>query len=326
MKLLLPVLATLCIAACARVPPSVPSAAPSPPVAARTAPFADYHQHLVSPGFAPIAELPQRDAKALLAMLDAAGIERAVVLSVAYSFADERKKLPNPDALSTAENDWTSAQVTSSNGRLVGFCSANPLREAALAEMERCLRLPGMRGIKLHVGNSGLSFRNADHVTRLGAWFGLAQRRGVPILIHMRPRGGADYGAADVPVFLDKLVARAPDVPIIVAHLGASSPGYPDQNDEVMGAFAAAAERHSPLMRNVYFDVAANLWDDSTPDNPQRVAARMRQIGIDRFLYGTDLSSAGGSIASAWQYFRKRLPLTDAEFAQITGIRLLFDR
>jgi hypothetical protein len=40
----------------------------------RTAPLVDYHQHLVSPAFAPIAKLPERDGAALLRELDAAGI------------------------------------------------------------------------------------------------------------------------------------------------------------------------------------------------------------------------------------------------------------
>src|SRR5678815_5853230 len=69
------------------------------PSAAIPTPRVDFHQHLVSPAFAPIAKLPQRDGRALLAELDSAGIERAVVLSVGYSFADERKNLPDPDRL-----------------------------------------------------------------------------------------------------------------------------------------------------------------------------------------------------------------------------------
>src|SRR3954470_4208452 len=88
-------------------------------------PLIDYHQHLVSPAFAPIVKLPERDAKALLAELDAAGIRKALVLSVGYSFADERKKLEDPDRLTRMENDWTSAQVVAAGGRLIGFCSAN---------------------------------------------------------------------------------------------------------------------------------------------------------------------------------------------------------
>src|SRR5688572_19259166 len=135
--------------------------------AERAAPFVDYHQHLVSAPFEPLVKLPQRDAAALVRELDAAGIEKAVVLSVGYSFADERKKLPDPDRLTREENDWTSAQVSRYPTRLIGFCSANYLRDAALQEIERCLRLPGMTGIKIHVGNNGISFRDDAHLQRL---------------------------------------------------------------------------------------------------------------------------------------------------------------
>jgi predicted TIM-barrel fold metal-dependent hydrolase len=152
-------------------------------------PLIDYHQHLVSPAFAPIVKLPVRDGRALLSELDAAGIRRAVVLSVAYSFADERKKLDDPDRLSRAENDWTSAQVAASGGRLIGFCSANPLRDAAVAELERCLRLPGMKGVKLHFGNAGITLRDSTQVARVTEVFRLAERLKAPILVHMRARG-----------------------------------------------------------------------------------------------------------------------------------------
>lgn len=295
--------------------------APSPRL---LVPYADYHQHLVSPEFAVVAKAPERDARALLAELDTAGIRKAIVLSVGYSFADERKQLSDPDGRTRAENDWTSAQVGLGNGRLIGFCSANPMRDAALAEVERCLGLPGMAGIKIHVGNGGLSFRNPDHVARLGSLFALAERRQVPVLVHMRPRGGSDYGAEDVPVFLDRIVARAPSVPVIVAHLGASSPGYVAQNDEVMAAFAAAAR--SPAMRNIFFDVSANIGDATTTAEAATVVQRMRQIGIDHFVYGSDLSPPGGTIASGWQQFRNKLPLTEAELRRIADRRLPFLR
>src|ERR671916_765514 len=93
----------------------------------RAAPIVDYHQHLVSPAFEPIVKLPQRDGAALVRELDAAGIDQAVVLSVGYSFADERKGLSDPDRLTREENDWTSSEVARNAPRLIGFCSANPL-------------------------------------------------------------------------------------------------------------------------------------------------------------------------------------------------------
>jgi predicted TIM-barrel fold metal-dependent hydrolase len=279
----------------------------------------DYHQHLVSPAFAPIVKLPQRDGRALLAELDAAGIEKAVVLSVGYSFADERKKLPDPDRLTREENDWTSAQVAASGGRLIGFCSANPLRAVALAELERCLRLPGMRGIKLHFGNGGVTLRDSAHAARLAELFTLAERLRAPVLVHMRARGGLNYGAEDARLFLDRLVAVAPSIEIVVAHLAGSGPGYTAQQDSLMAVFGAAAERGDPRMRNVYFDVATNVTAETTPEEGALVAKRIRQVGARHVLYGSDLSPPGGSIRSGWEIFRDRTPLTTEEKRTIAG-------
>ena len=290
------------------------------------APRVDYHQHLVSPAFAPLVKLPPRDARALLAELDSAGIAKAGVLSVGYSFADERKQLPDPDGLMRRENDWTSAQVTSANGRLVGFCSANPLRDAAVAELERCLALPGMRGIKLHFGNGGITLRDPAHVARLVPVFALAERRHAPVLVHMRARGGTNYGAEDAALFLDRLVPVAPSVDIIVAHLGGAGPGYPAQADSVMAVFGAAAERGDPRLRHLYFDVATVVTAESTPADGALVARRVRQLGATHVLYGSDLSPPGGSIAAGWEIFRSHVPLTEAEMRTIAGNVLEFIR
>lgn len=282
-------------------------------------PRVDYHQHLVSPAFAPIVKLPPRDAKALLAELDAAGIGRAVVLSVGYSFADERKQLEDPDHLTRAENDWTSAQVAGSGGRLIGFCSANPLRAVALEELQRCLGLPGMKGIKLHFGNAGVSLRDPAHATRIAQVFALAERLRAPVLVHMRARGNTDYGAEDAQLFLDKVVPASPSIEIVVAHFGGSGPGYPPQTDSVMAFFGAASERADPRMRNIYFDVATVVAGETTPAEAALVAARVRQVGANRVLYGSDLSPPGGSIRTGWEIFRDKVPLAAGELRTIAG-------
>jgi predicted TIM-barrel fold metal-dependent hydrolase len=285
--------------------------------ACASAPLVDYHQHLVSPAFAPIAKHAERDGAALVRELDEAGIKRAVVLSVGYSFADERKGLTDPDRLTREENDWTAAEVAKQPSRLIGFCSANPLRSAALQELERCLGLPGMVGIKLHLGNSGISLRDASHLARVQEVFALAQRLRAPVLVHMRARGGANYGAEDARIFLDKVVPVAPDIEIVVAHFGGAGPGYPPQADEVMAVFAEAAERKDPRMRNLYFDVATIVTEESTPADAELVARRIRQVGVNRVLYGSDLNPPGGSIRRGWEIFRGKVPLREREWRQI---------
>jgi len=313
----LPLAFALILTACSTVSSEVPR-----PVT----PAVDYHQHLVSPAFAPIAKVPPRDAKALIAELDAAGIRRAVVLSVGYSFGDERKKFGDPDRLTREENDWTSVEVSRSGGRLIGFCSANPLREEALRELERCLALPGMAGIKQHLGNAGVSLRNPEQLARMQQLIALAQRLLVPVLVHMRARGGLNYGAEDARIFIEHILPHAPDIDIIVAHLGGSGPGYPRQNDEVMAVFGDAAERRDPRMRHVYFDVATNVTAQATPEDGALAAKRIRQVGAKRILYGSDLSPPGGSIRAGWEIFHAKVPLTPAEFRHIANNRTRFAR
>ena len=303
---------------------SIALLAPCPLLSAASAaaiPKVDHHQHLVSPAFAPIAKLPERDAAALRRELDAAGIERAIVLSVAYSFADERKGLGDPDRLTREENDWTSAQVSRSGGRLIGFCSANPLRAAAIEELTRCLALPGMRGIKQHFGNSGVSLRNAEQLARMKEIFELAQRGRAPVLVHMRARGGESYGAQDAQLFLDRLVPLAPDVAIVVAHLGSAGPGYA-QADDIMAVFGAAARAKHASMRNLYIDVATNVTPETTTEEASLIVKRIRDVGASRILYGSDLSPPGGSIAKGWELFRTKLPLTEAELRTIAANEL----
>lgn len=71
------------------------------------------HQHLISPAFTKIIDQPELDGAAQLRLLDAAGIRRGVVLSMGYSFGDERTrvKVADFDRATRAENDWTSQQV-----------------------------------------------------------------------------------------------------------------------------------------------------------------------------------------------------------------------
>jgi predicted TIM-barrel fold metal-dependent hydrolase len=289
-------------------------------------PRVDYHQHLVSAAFSPIAQLPERNGAALVRELDASGIDRAVVLSVGYSFADERKALSDPDGLTRAENDWTSAEVVENAPRLVGFCSANPLREAALQELDRCLALPGMVGIKVHMGNSGVTLRDLSHLSKLRQLFALAQRRSAPILVHMRARGGLNFGAKDARLFVDELLPVAHSVEVLVAHLGGAGPGYPSQNDEVLEVLAQAAQRRDPRVRHLYVDVATNVTSDTSPEDGALIARRIRSLGVSRVLYGSDLSPPGGSISAGWEIFRRKIPLTNAELRRIARNRTAFLR
>ena len=80
---------------------------------AQAANIIDHHQHLFSPQVLSVFSAPKAITAAdLIAQMDAAGVDRAVVLSTAYEFSNPFKK-PGPDeyARVRAENDWVSMQA-----------------------------------------------------------------------------------------------------------------------------------------------------------------------------------------------------------------------
>jgi predicted TIM-barrel fold metal-dependent hydrolase len=191
----------------------------------------DYHQHLYSPeAGARSSPWPNGiDAAYLVAQLDAAGIGRAVVLSVAYSFSNPNKPLvPDEYARVRAENDWTGAQVAKYPHRLIGFCSVNPLRSYALKEIARCSKDPALRtGLKLHFGNSDVNVDNPDHLARVRRVFHVANKYRMAIVVHLHANidHHRPYGAEEARIFLEQLLPEAPDVPVQIAHL-AGGGGY----------------------------------------------------------------------------------------------------
>jgi predicted TIM-barrel fold metal-dependent hydrolase len=302
----------LCLTACSTVHTAArEESVPAPRYAA--------HQHLISPAFAKVIDQPVLDGASLLTMLDSAGIQRGIVLSMGYSFGDERKaaKVAEPDRATSEENDWTSQQVTHSHGRLLGFCSVNPLRDAALAEIGRCLALPGIVGLKLHFGNSGVTLRDSAMAQRMEQVFALANARHAAIIVHMRARGGTNYGAEDAQLFIDRLLPRAPDVVVQVAHL-AGGGEFPDNAEQAMDVFAAAIERGDPRTRNLYFDQTTVATATTTPEDGLRIARTIRRVGPARVFFGSDMPVGGNPPpAEGWAIFRAKVPLTAAEMRTI---------
>ncbi|MEO6255917.1 MAG: amidohydrolase family protein [Sphingomicrobium sp.] len=255
------------------------------------------------------------DAAALIAQLDEAGISRAVVLSVAYWFGSDFRSIKPADeyAAVRAENDWVAEQVALYPDRLVGFCSVNPLRSYAVAELERCAASGHFRGLKLHFGNSDVDLRKPDHMAAIARLFAAANRLHMAIVVHLWTSPEFDQsGDVHARLFLNAL-SSAPDVPLQIAHLA----GGGRSSLLALEAFAAAFEAHDPRTRHLYFDVATSA-DKETAANLAKDVALMRRIGLDRILYGSDLSPPNPPPLAGWAGFH-RMPLTDSEFRRIAA-------
>ena len=256
-------------------------------------------------------------ADRLVAELDAAGVKRAVVLSVAFWFGSPRRKVEDEYAKVRAENDWVAQQVARFPDRLVGFCSFNPLKDYALEELDRCTKNPNFKGLKLHFGNSGVDLLNPQHVEKVRQVFRAANEKRLPIVAHLWTTDKR-YGREHSEIFLKQIVPAAPDIPIQIAHMAASGPNY--HSDDALEVYANAAVAGDPRMKNVYFDVASMVTRNTRPEVLALVAKRLRQLGLQRVLFGSDRAPGGSndSPKDAWEAFR-RLSLSEAEFRKVAG-------
>ena len=263
-------------------------------------------------------------ADRLIKQLDSAGIKRAIVLSEAYWFGsalmpgvDSSLSIADEHAKVRAENDWVAEQVAKYPSRLVAFCSVNPLKSYAVDEIERCGTNPAFRGLKLHLANSEVDLRSPDHVARLARVFRTANQHRLPIVAHIRPRR-QPYGREDAEIMLREVLPEAPDVPIQIAHF-AGWGGYDDATDQAAEAFADAVARRDPATRNLYFDIATIVFPGTAIERRQQIAQRIRQLGLKRVVFGSDLSDPGGSARWYWEQVLQLIPLTKGELATIAS-------
>ena len=278
-------------------------------------PAVDHHQHLFGPLTQSLAPTtPRLDADGLVRLLDAAGIGRAVVLSLGYQFGNpNRPSVEDEYAKVRGENDWTAHQVARHRDRLIGFCGLNPLKDYAEEEIRRCAGEPSLRtGLKLHFGNSDVQLDNPEHVAKVKSVFARANAVGMAIAVHLhgsvtrkRP-----HGAQQARTFLEQLLPAAPDAVVQVAHL-TSAGGWESEVDEAMSVFAEAIRRSDPRTRRLYFDISGvglPEWQKHAP----AVAAGIRQVGTERTLFGSDGTADVMRPIEAWEAFRQ-LPLTVQE-------------
>lgn len=223
------------------------------PLAGQLVPIADHHQHLFSPAAGALVSGDSTSqgisARDVIALLDSAGIRRALVLSVAYTWGSANRTAQNEYEKVKAENDWTAAQVALYPDRLRLFCSFNPLKPYAMDELSRCAKDKQLRrGLKLHFGNSDVDLDNPLDVK------------------------------------------------------------------QVRKIFAA---RHDSRVKNLWFDVTSVVLPGISPEKAKLAAARIREIGVRRVVYGSD-AHAGGNPAprELWKAFLE-LPLTQEEFGII---------
>ena len=262
-------------------------------------PAADHHQHVASPEMVVFQGYANQGITAITAenvikLLDAAGIQKGVLLSTAYAYGRPGREPQDEYTRVKAENDWVGAQAALYPKRLVAFCGFNPLKDYAVDEITRCARDPRLnRGIKLHFGNSDVQLEKPEHLEKLKAVFRAANANRMAIVVHARASISLDrpYGAEQARLFLEQLMPLAANITVQIAHLAGSGPGYDDSlADAALEVYIGAIAKHDPRTKNLWFDLTSNANPANSPERSALLAKRIRSIGVKRVLYGTDVT------------------------------------
>lgn len=265
----------------------------------------DAHTHLISQVLLDGLTgggVPAAGADDLIAQLDSAHIDRAIVLGLGYW------TLPD-DSNMAAENDYTASEVAKYPDRLIGFCGVNPRYESALDEIDRCLRHPNMLGIKLQGGD--YDWTDLGLVSAISAVLKKAGEKNAPVLLHV---SGPPLDAKAMENVYETLGANQ-DTRIVIAHAG----GMVDWETE---AYLIPQVLVPPLINpeNLFMDLSATLkfYQDAPLSKRELMVWRFRKWGVDKLFFGSDyLNVAPQQTPSEALQTISRYPFTQAELDTI---------
>jgi predicted TIM-barrel fold metal-dependent hydrolase len=135
------------------------------------------------------------------------------------------------------------------------------------------------------------------------------------IVVHMRANTSQPMGRAEALLFLNELLPAAPDVTVQIAHLGGAGGVEASIVEDVLGVFADAIATGDRRVQHVWFDITSVVMT-LTPTQATRVVERIRQLGVQRMLFGSDAPAPNNVLRLTWAAFRT-LPLSDEEFRTI---------
>lgn len=210
------------------------------------------------------------EGRAISQMLDAAEVDRAVLISGAYFFKDQEQ--------ARHENSFTAEQVREAPERFVGLCSVSALQPWASEELEYCVNSLGLVGLKLHMVADNMDLTNPEH---LGALSGLLAKGaelspGMPVLIDFNWTDDAQTFS------LIQLAFAHPGANIVMAH------GLGHHFTE-LAAIHLFRDVLPGGLQNLYMDISATLFL-YPPDSPpfENYMWHLRRFGTDRILFGSD--------------------------------------
>jgi predicted TIM-barrel fold metal-dependent hydrolase len=258
------------------------------------------------------------DATRMIAHMDAAGVDAAVILPIDWG--------PDYPCQATPEEIVGHAVACREAypDRLIPFAGIDPRRDRAADRLQRWITEDGVRGLKLYPPCGWWP----DHDAAMDL-YAVCADHDLPVLFHTGDPLPLLDGNYSRPIALLPVVKAFPDLKVWLGHAGA-----PDGWEE---ALCVAENSNAACL-----ELSVWLWGNSTAADEERLArlideARAR-VGIERILFGTDHVSGKkerppGFLPTVVEMF-KRLPetaasidieITSQEMDQIMGLNAARD-
>ncbi|MBI1986863.1 MAG: amidohydrolase [Nitrospinae bacterium] len=245
-------------------------------------------------------------AERLIASMDEAGIDRAVILPLDYGLT-----LGEPP-VSIEEQNRIYAQLAQQHpGRLIAFASVDPRREGADRLFEVGVKEWGLRGLKLHPTVGYYPSEEACYPL-----YRKAAELGVPVISHTGPIIAPLKSKYAQPIHLDDALVDFPQVQFVAAHLSF--------------CWWTELANLAGTKTNLAADISG--WQltarDHYPFFCQTLRSFLNSAGSDNLLYGTDNPAYRSLISDReWIQLIRDLPhkapegisFTEAEVEAILG-------
>jgi predicted TIM-barrel fold metal-dependent hydrolase len=285
----------------------------------------DGHVHILSPelikiwkGLGVPFSRPDDHYSDIDVILKNTGAKRIDLISMAHVFSSEEfGGFENERELVEKENSWVAAARDKHRKKINAYCSVDPLREYALAELERCRTLLKMDGIKLHHNANQVYLTVPEHLEKVKAVFEFAAKNKLPVVLHF-DNSHRRFGAPDVKLLTGSILSEIKTIDLRIAHFGTSG-GFSSRTKAFIDAFLVELEADRKLRKHkITFDISAvGLDKDSegvkklTDAEWDELAAYVRKIGFKRIRFATDYPLY--TPAEYLNILKQRLKLTDRE-------------
>lgn len=293
----------------------------------------DHHVHVMSPqlighwkALGVTFSREDADYSDPIRILKKQNLAGAFAVSMAHLYANE--ELASLDEISghqlewlQKENDFVNQCVLKAPDRLVGFASVQPLWDGAIDEIERCRKMDGISGIKLHFPACGIDLAEPEHLTALQEVFTYADDHELPLLVHLF-QADEENATELARQFWEQLVAPHPGIELYLAHLGAAG-GYNPTSAAVLNGFQTLRDSSSEYtLQKVFFDLSGAILltetdgiQPTTDENCRLLAEQISKTGIEHFLFASDFPVF--SVADTIRALRDRLPLPAEELEKL---------